>query len=276
MRQYSDRISLVKNARGIYSLDTTMGCTSGMENEKGGCFNDCYAAKSAKLYGYDFTKTVLRRFYDRSHRRQIIREISNVKLDFIRIGTSGDPSENWTHTVSIIKEIERCNKIIVIITKHWTTLSDEQISYFSGINICVNTSVSALDKPEIIQRCICEYNRLKTVCRSVLRIVSCDFNLSNPIGFMLSKLQESLFKNDDVLDTVLRVNKNNPYLKDGIINTKKGRFLGKNTTISKFNKKTYFGKCSTCKEMCGINMEIENKQYPEKTGIVKQLKFNIK
>lgn len=46
MRGYSNKISLTKNSRGIYSLDTSIGCASGMANEQGGCYNDCYAAKS--------------------------------------------------------------------------------------------------------------------------------------------------------------------------------------------------------------------------------------
>ena len=116
-KDYSNIISLTKNSRGIYSLDTTIGCKSGMENNKGGCYNDCYAAKSSKLYGYDFSKTVLRNFKDEYHRRQIVSEINNIKLDFIRIGCSGDPSENWNHTINIIKSIENVNKQIVIITR---------------------------------------------------------------------------------------------------------------------------------------------------------------
>ena len=67
--------------------------------------------------------------------------------------------------------------------------------------------------------------------------------------------------------------KNNKLVKDGIINVKKSKFLGKNALISKYNKKTYLGKCSTCKEMCGIKMDIGEKQYPDKRGTIKQLKL---
>ena len=124
MREYSGIISLTKNSRGIYSLDTSIGCSSGMANEKGGCYNDCYAAKSAKLYGYDFSKTVFRHFESEKHRRLIINRINKIPLDFVRIGTSGDPSENWEHALKICKGIETCNKEIVVITKHWTELTN--------------------------------------------------------------------------------------------------------------------------------------------------------
>jgi len=100
MRSYSTKISLTKNSRGIYSLDTSIGCASGIANETGGCYNDCYAAKSAKLYGYDFSKTVQRNFESEYHRRFILRQINKIPLDFVRIGTSGDPSENWENTIS--------------------------------------------------------------------------------------------------------------------------------------------------------------------------------
>lgn len=271
MREYKNRISLTKNGRGIYSLDTSFGCKSGMENELGGCYHDCYAAKSAKLYGYDFSKTVLRDFDNEAHRIKTINQINKVSLDFIRIGTNGDPSEDWQHTISILKKIQYCNKEIVIITRHWTALTDEQIEFLKTVNVCVNTSVSALDKPEIREHCIAQYHRLKPYCKSLLRIVSCDFNLDNPIGHELYKVQLELFKNENSIDTVLRVARNNPFVKDGIINVKKSKFLGKNAIISKYNKKTYFGKCSSCTEMCGVNIKVENKLYPTKRGTTKQL-----
>jgi hypothetical protein len=271
MREYSNKISLTKNSRGIYSLDTSIGCSSGMANEIGGCYNDCYAAKSSKLYGYDFSKTVLRSFENEKHRQLIVSQINKVKLDFVRIGTSGDPSENWAHTINVLKCIDKCNKQIVIITKHWTLLTEEQLKYLSTINICINTSVSALDKPHLRQSCVEQYKRLKPYCKSILRIVSCEFNLTNDKEKELDKVQHELFKNEDTLDTVLRVNKRNDLVKNGIINVKETTFLGKKALVSKFNKSAYFGKCSTCHEMCGLNIKPENKIYPDKRGITKQL-----
>jgi hypothetical protein len=269
VRLYSNVISLTKNDRGIYSLDTSMGCSSGLIQNPKGCYNDCYAAKSAKIYGYDFSKTVIRDFKDIAHQRKIILQISKIKLDFVRIGTNGDPSENWEHCIKICKIISRSNKQIVIITKHWTFLTDLQLEYLSKLNVCINTSVSALDEKDQLESCLFQYKRIKNYCKSVLRIVSCDFNLDNEKGKQLSEIQHSLFKNEDVIDTVFRLNKSNPYIKEGIVNVKKSKFLGKNTIISKFNKKTYFGKCSSCTEMCGIN--IKNDNYKYQNNIVKQL-----
>lgn len=273
MREYSNIISLTKNSRGIYSLDTSIGCSSGMSNEVGGCYNDCYAAKSSKLYGYDFSKTVLRSFKDEKHRALIVNKINKIPLDFVRIGTSGDPSENWEHTINIIKCIENCNKEIVIITKHWTNLSELQLAYLGTVNVCINTSVSALDKPHLLENCLLQYHTLKKYCKSILRIVSCDFNLDNPKGFELSKIQTELFKNTETLDTVLRVNKNNNLVKSKIIKVEQSTFLGKKTIVSKFKKNTYFGECSKCHEMCGITIKIKDRKYPEKKGISKQTKL---
>lgn len=271
MRKYSSKISLVKNSRGIYGLDTSMGCSSGMAETKNGCYGDCYAAKSAKLYGYDFSKTILRHFESQKHKREIVQQISQIKMPFVRIGCSGDPSEDWQHAVSIIKVISKANKEIVIITRHWTLLTDEQLHFFSTINICINTSVSALDKPEIMNKCLEQYNRIKSYCKSVLRIVSCDFNLNNIIGHSLAKIQAELFKNESTLDTIFRPAKNNPFVLYKIINTKIGVFNGHKALMSKYNKKTYVGKCSTCHEMCGLNIKNEMYTYTNKPGVIKQL-----
>jgi hypothetical protein len=274
MKLYSNTISLTRNSRGIYSLDTSIGCSSGMNNEIGGCYNDCYAYKSAKIYGYDFNTTVLRDFKNEKHRKEILNKINNAKLDFIRIGCSGDPSENWEHAINIIKKIDKCNKEIVIITRHWTLLTEEQLKYFSKINITINTSVSALDKPEIRNICLEQYNRLKPYCKSVLRIVSCDFNLENNEGHLKAKIQAELFKNESTLDTVFRPSKGNRLVVDNVINTSITKFMDNNKTlVSKLNKSTYFGKCSTCHEMCGLNIKTENKIYPTKKGIIKQLRL---
>lgn len=272
MKHYSNKIALIRNSRGIYCLDTSIGCATGMQTE-GGCYNDCYAARSAKLYGYDFATTILRHFASERHKRQVIQQINKVRLDFVRIGCSGDPSENWQHTFEVLKVISKSNKQIVIITKHWTLLTDEQLQLLTRMNICINTSVSALDNPEQIAKNVEQYTRIKPFCRSVLRIVSCDFSLGNETGHKLFKVQSELFKNEDTLDTVFRPSKNNPLITNGVINVTKGLFNGKKQLMSKFNKKTFTGKCSNCHQMCGVTMKNENHVYQNKRPLTKQLSF---
>lgn len=269
MKPYSNKISLVKNGRGVYCIDTTMGCESGMNQTNGGCYGDCYAARIAKRYGHDFSKTILREFESERHKREILSQIDNIKMPFIRIGASGDPSENWEHTIDILKTLTRCNTEIIIITRHWNLLTDEQLQYLSTKNICINTSVSALDSSEMLERSIDQYNRIKPYLKSVLRIISCDFNLENETGKRLAEIQRILFKNESTLDTVFRPSKRNKFISDGIINVKEEVFNGKKQLASKFNRRTYMGKCSTCKEMCGVN--IAGMVSKDRRGIVKQL-----
>ncbi len=252
MKQYKNIITLTQNDRGIWDLDPSKGCSSGLLNNSRGCYNDCYAARKAKMYGFDFKKTVLRYFQSVKHERQIVNKINSIDMPFVRMGCSGDPSENWEHTFSILKKISRCNKEIVIITKHWNVISNKNLNELKTYNTCINTSVSALDESEQLQKCLKEYERLKPYCKSVLRIVSCDFNKKNETGERLAIIQDGLFKNDLTIDTVFRVSKNNQLVVDGIVNIKKGKFLGKTCYISKYNKKAYLGKCETCSDQCGV------------------------
>jgi hypothetical protein len=137
MRTYKKIISLSKNERGIWDLDTIKGCESGLLENKNGCYNDCYALKTAKRYGIDFSKSIERYFENESHKQSIIRQIEKIDMPFIRIGCSGDPSENWEHTINIIKQIRESSQLslfdisskkqIVIITRHWKKLTDEQL-----------------------------------------------------------------------------------------------------------------------------------------------------
>ena len=263
MKKYKSVISLSKNERGIWDLDTIKGCNSGLNENKNGCYNDCYAYKTAKRYGIDFSKSIERHFVNELHRKNIVNQIERIDMPFIRIGCSGDPSENWEHTLNIIEQIKENSQLtlfdisskkqIVIITRHWKILTDEQLNKISKYNICINTSVSALDNDYLINKSIEQYNRLKPYCKSVLRIVSCDFNEDNLIGKQKSEIQKKLFKNDLTIDTVFRPSKNNKFVLDKIINVKKMKFMNSLQLISKMNKKSFIGKCENCLEMCGIN-----------------------
>jgi len=263
MKTYKNTISLSKNERGIWDLDTIKGCKSGLIENPNGCYGDCYAFKTAKRYGIDFSNSIERNFENEAHKQSIIRQIEKIDMPFIRIGCAGDPSENWQHTIKIIKQIKessqlslfdiRSKKQIVIITRHWKKLTDLQLKEIAKYNICINTSVSALDNQKLIDNSLTEYERIKPYCKSVLRIVSCDFNELNNIGKEKAEIQRKLFKNELTIDTVFRPSSKNEYVLNEIINVKKMGFMDSKTLVSKYNKKTFLGKCSNCKEMCGLN-----------------------
>jgi hypothetical protein len=252
MREYKNKITLTKNGRGIWTLDPIMGCKTGLEKNKKGCFSDCYAARTARIYGYDFSKNVLRYFDNEKHLKSIINKINKLDFDFIRMGNSGDPSEDWEHTISILEKLKGINKEVVIITRHWNKLTINQLERISKLNVCINTSISPIDKD--LHSSIEQYEILKKYCKSILRCVSFDFNTKNSKGMEYSMVQDWVFNTYDVLDTVFRCSKSNPLYKDGIIRIKETKFLGKKCNISKFNRKTYFGNCDNCIEKCGVNM----------------------
>lgn len=265
MKTYKNIISLSKNERGIWDLDTIKGCESGLKENKDGCYNDCYAYKTAKRYGIDFSKSIERKFINQMHRNIIVKQIEKIDMPFIRIGCSGDPSENWEHTINIIKQIKENSQLslfdisskkqIVIITRHWKILTDNQLNELLKYNICINTSVSALDNDYLIENSLIQYERLKPFCKSVLRVITCDFNEKNKIGLKKSEIQKKLLKNDNVIDTVFRPSSKNEFVINNIINVKKMAFMKSNALVSKYNKKTFLGKCKNCIEMCGLNLK---------------------
>ena len=98
------------------------------------------------------------------------------------------------------------------------------------------------------------HERLKPYCKSVLRVVSCDFNTMNPVGFEKALIQDELITIDsNYIDTVFRPSKNNPLVKGLVVNVDEHKFLGSKVLASRLSKKTYFGKCETCPEMCGAS-----------------------
>lgn len=268
MKSYKSEITLIKNSRGCYIMDTVKGCPAGSLFGGRGCYADCYAKNIAKRYGFDFEDVKLRDFEnddeqlwlfdfkDRSHTEKILKEIRAANMCFIRIGEMGDPSLAWEHTFDVCEEIAPAGKQIVIITKHWKVISENLLHVLPRLPVCINTSVSALDDDALLDHRLEQYERLKKVCKSVLRIVSCDFNKEHADGFDRSIVQENLFKlaNGNCIDTVFRPTKDNPFVTKGIINTKRVRFLGSQGLASIYNPETYFGACEDCPQMCGATM----------------------
>ena len=259
MKNFSNIITLSKNFRGVYELDTSKGCYSGMINNKKGCYNECYAFRSSKKWGFDFSKTILRNFIDEKHILETVNKINKIDMPFIRIGVTGDPSENWEHTLKICEKISKyINKKIVIITKHWKILTMKQLIRIKKLGLCINTSISALDnKCQIVNR-LKQYNRLKKYCKSVLRIVSCKFNNRSKTGRKLNNIQKILLKNKNIIETIFRVHRKNKYVEKNIIKIEKSKFLGKLCYISKNKKDIYFGKCKYCIEKCGVDQKFLN------------------
>jgi hypothetical protein len=267
LKTYKTEITLNKNNRGCYILDTIKGCSVCHKEKPLGCYDNCYAKNIAYRYGFDFSNPIKRgfnysnnqlyilNFYDTKHENNIIEQIKKADTPFIRIGEMGDPSENWEHTINICKIISLSEKPIVIITKHWKKITDKLLQDISKLNICINTSISALDSNTEIKHRLMQYNRLKKYCKSVLRIVSCDFNKNNIRGSLKYGIQRMLFKNENTIDTIFRPNRNNKLVLNKVINIEKTKFLKSEIIVSRFNNDTYFGNCNDCPDMCGINIK---------------------
>jgi len=257
---YKSIITLNKNNRGCYILDTVKGCSyAGVKS--GGCYGDCYAANIANRYGFDFDKPVKRYFieddqqlyfngfYDMKHEATIINQIKNIDMPFVRIGEMGDPSEYWKHTLDVCGCISITEKPIVIITKHLKTIPEKLLPLLKKCNIIVNTSISALDSKAQIKHRLKQYNRLKPYCKSVLRVVTADFGIDH-----FTEIQNKLLDNDNVIENVFRPNPKNDLVIDGIINIKKRHFLSCEVWASSRKDDVFMGSCADCKEMCGVNL----------------------
>jgi len=264
MKEFKDIITLNKNSRGCYILDTVKGCNVCAKEKPLGCYDNCYAKNIASRYGFNFSNPVKRDFDrvenqfclfgldDSIDSNNLIDNIRNIDMPFVRIGEMGDPSENWTHTIDVCKKIAIAGKPIVIITKHWQTIPNDLLDTLSNFNICINSSISALDSKQEIEHRLAQYNRLKPYCNSILRIVSCDFNLNNDEGMKRNYIQNTLLSNAKILETVFRPSSNNPLVTNKVINVKKMQFLRGKVLASVRNVNVYMGMCTDCPDMCGL------------------------
>jgi len=260
MRYYKDELTVEENQKGVLDLDTVKGCSLGCQNCEKGCWGLCYAYKIANFRGIDFAHSVTRKLKTRSQIKDIGKKIFRSEKEFIRIGTMGDPCHNWGYTLLICEWIYKSKKPIVIITKHWIELTDKQMERMGELDVIINTSLSALDTEEQIKYRLEQYERYKKYGKSVLRIISCDFNVENPEGKRLMDIQNELFKNEYIIDNPLRVPTSYPLVKSGIIKVTKVMDINSEVYMSKFNPETYIGVCKDCPELCGVNFKYEKNE----------------
>ena len=248
LKPFGGVLTLARNSRGCYILDTVKGCRI-VNTRQGGCYGDCYAANIAKRYHLDFGSPVSRLIVDEGHKASLIRQIKAANMPFIRIGEMGDPSEDWGHTLDVCRMVLDAGKDAVVITKHWKPVPDSLLPGMEGI--CVNTSVSALDEASELSYRLEQYERLKPFCRSVLRVVSCRFNRDSEEGAKRQAVQDQLLSMG-CIETVFRPSPKNPFLVRGVIQASPRRFLGTVMLASMDNVGAYFGGCAACPDLCGV------------------------
>lgn len=256
-KRYHDSITATVNAKGCMDVDTVKGCTPGMSAKEGGCYGECYAAKVATRYGIAFEESVVRGFSDwREHPSTLVKQLRAHHLPWYRIGVMGDPSFDWNHTIAVIAKLRPAEKTAVVVTKHWKTLTDEQLSNLMELDVVFNTSNSALDSPAQMKHRVGQYERLKRYgIRSVNRVVTCAFG-DTEWGREAQRRQDYLLSLEPVIDTPLRVSASNPRVLSGdLLTTRRSDCIGGGTLLSLHDASVYLGRCDECPDQCGVHEE---------------------
>ena len=252
--RYGEKLTVTQNRKGVLDVDTVKGCSLGMAARKnGGCYNACYAAKTAELYGQDFPVSVSRRPEDKE-RKSIEKKIREHPASWFRIGNMGDPCHDWDNTVETCEWLHTIKQPIVV-TKHWRVMTEAQIARFKACGVVFNTSVSPLDTDAELSHRLRQHDRLKLAgVKSILRVVSCKFG-NNPHGRELAERQRVIFEvaGKDVIDNPLRIPQSDQRVVDGLIIVERHANLGGGAWVSIVNSETYIGTCDKCPDQCGAD-----------------------
>ena len=254
-RRYQPWLTVSENRKGVLDVDTVKGCTHGMRAyPKGGCYGECYAARTAALYGIDFSTAVSRQFCGREHRDTLVKRMIPFRANWYRVGTAGDPCHDWTHTIAVLRVLRWTRKTPVVITKHWVALSDKQIDDLRWLKAVVNTSTSGLDTDQEISHRVRQLERLKEGgVRSVCRVVTCDYGTSEWARTRRDR-QDYLLSLDPVIDNPLRPRNSNPRVVSGdIITTRRSESVGGGKIVSLHSPSVYLGTCERCPDQCGVD-----------------------
>jgi len=256
MRLYGTMLTVDVNQKGVLDVDVVKGCTAGIaaHGEKG-CYQACYASSIARFRGIDFSRAVVRTVQTQAQAKMIERAVKGAPLGFFRIGTMGDPCHAWEETVRTVEWLAPF-ATPVIITKHWRRLTDGHVSRLVACGAIVNTSVSALDSGPHLARRMSEITRYALAGgTSVARVVSCDFNIGDPVGAQMDGVQRRLLTLAPMIDNPLRVSGTHPLVQAGVIRIRKVKDLTAVRTISiSPESRTYLGHCSGCTDLCGAGL----------------------
>lgn len=255
LKTYSDHLTVALNAKGVLDVDTVKGCTAGMNARPGtGCYGNCYAARIAAFRGIDFSVAVARKVHSGAQRRAIEHAVATAPFGFFRVGTMGDPSHAWEHTVQVIEWLAEFAAPVVI-TKHWHRATAKQLRRLAACGTALNTSISALDTPQELRHREAEIARFASLGgNSIARIVSCKFRSETAKGADMARVQARLFANyaGSLVDNPLRVASTHPLVREGVIEVAKVLDLGSTRGVSLSNSSTYLGHCSQCPDRCGL------------------------
>lgn len=277
-KEYKPVLTIVENNKGVLDIDTVKGCTLGMKAyPNGGCYGECYACKTAKRYGIDFTVSVSRKIMGREHAGTLRRLMDHYSSTWYRIGTAGDPCHDWDNTITVINALRHMNKTPVIITKHWIPLTDIQIAELKRLKAVVNTSTSGLDTDDETAHRVAQIERLRSAgIKSVNRVVTCNFGTSEWAALCKEK-QKYLLSITPIIDNPLRISKTNSRVLSGdIIVTNKKEAIGGGKIISLHRPGIFLETCSKCLDQCGVDLSIlkSNKGAGEmatkQTGLFRQ------
>lgn len=258
---YRPVLTATENLKGVLDVDTVKGCYSGMAAYPGtGCYGACYAATTARQYGRDFTVAVSRKPAPWSW-REVWRTVRDFRANWYRIGTAGDPCHDWDNTVNVCEMLADTGKHPVIITKHWQTISDENMARLEKLQAVINTSVSALDTEAELKHRLRQIERIREAgIKSVARVVSCKFGRTD-WAIERAAVQDRLLELSPMVDNPLRIPANDQRVIDGhLIVDRIAEAVGGGKSVSLHKPDVYLGTCVGCPDQCGAHMETSEKQ----------------
>ena len=269
LRKYKPVLTVSENQKGVLDVDTVKGCTIGMQaRPDGGCYGECYAAKTAHQYGIDFTLSVSRKLTP-WNRTDVFFAVKNYHASWYRIGTAGDPSHDWDNTLEVCEFLRDTGKIPVIITKHWIPLSNSHVERLVAVSAIVNTSTSGLDTDAQTKYRVGQIERLRAAgVRSINRVVTCDYSGNSDWSIDAKTRQNYLMSIDPVIDNPLRATRANQRVASGEIKlTRVASAIGGGKMVSLHHGGVYLGTCDKCPDQCGAPYQplMKDKEVKEYT-----------
>jgi len=261
LRAYLPILTAVENGKGVLDVDTVKGCTLGMQAyPEGGCYGECYAAKTAARYGIDFATSVTRQMNHRSW-RDVFCIVRDHRATWYRIGTAGDPCHDWENTVRVCEALRGTGKVPVIITKHWIAASDDQLKRLSALAAVINTATSGMDSNPELYYLVGQIGRIQSFgIVSVCRVVTCEYG-DTGWGRECREKQNYLLSLEPSIDNPLRASQLNQRVLSGdILLTKHQESRGGGKYLSLHNESVYLGTCETCPDQCGVQNHLSTKR----------------
>lgn len=184
-------------------LDPVRGCSGGRTNQGHGCWWGCYSKESSKRFHklFDIPISMI------LDEVRLVKDLSAMNEDWVRIGVNGDPCFDWPLTVEVTELVSRTQKTPVVLSRFWNTPDHRTLSSFANQGVHLHGTICAFDSRNMLDGIVGTLNEFRSMGGvGTVRLVTFAFKKDDNLW----SYQNALAELGHIIEQPARVMRSNP------------------------------------------------------------------